>query len=429
MVSYKSFKIIITIVLLYIFTLPVFPQTEWTRHPENPVLNPGVPGSWDESLSVVNTILFHQNIYKMWYEGDNGFGYATSVDGIIWIKDSLHNPVLEPGPPGSWDEMQINQASVLFKDNIYHLWYSGIDIFNDNRIGYATSPDGINWTKDSSNPVINHGDPGTWDDEEVMHPFVIYENDTLKMYYNGHDGITQRILCATSVNGKNWNKFSSHPILVPGFGGTWDSNELGPMAVVHHDNQYHMWYTGWNYADYIQIGYATSPNGIDWTKDSVVLGHGEPSEWDDAAVAMPFVVVDIEDTLYKMWYGGTDGTIFQTGYATSGLVVSVEKEDEVLLERFVLHQNYPNPFNPSTKIKFTIPSVGTQRAMSVLLKVYDVIGNEIVTLVNEELSAGEYEIEFNSVGTSRDLSLTSGIYFYQLIAGDFIQTKKMILLK
>ena len=85
----------------------------------------------------------------MWYEGDNGIGYATSADGIIWIKDSLHNPVLEPGPPGSWDEMQINQASVLFKDNIYHLWYSGVDFFNDNRIGHATSPDGINWTKDS----------------------------------------------------------------------------------------------------------------------------------------------------------------------------------------------------------------------------------------------------------------------------------------
>jgi photosystem II stability/assembly factor-like uncharacterized protein len=96
-----------------------------------------------------------------------------------------------------------------------------------------------------------------------------------------------------------------------------------------------------------------------------------------------------------------------------------------------LEQNYPNPFNPSTKIKFTIPNVETRHASSlqmVILKVYDVLGNEITTLVNEELSPGEYEVTFN-VGTSLDLSLSSGIYFYTLRAGDFIQTKKMIYLK
>jgi len=108
-------------------------------------------------------------------------------------------------------------------------------------------------------------------------------------------------------------------------------------------------------------------------------------------------------------------------------VVLVEDEETPIASEFKLEQNYPNPFNPSTKIKFTIPSVGTQRAVSVQLKVYDVLGNEIATLVNEELPAGEYEVEFLPAASIRNPA--SGIYFYRLRAGDFIQTKKMLMIK
>jgi photosystem II stability/assembly factor-like uncharacterized protein len=93
---------------------------------------------------------------------------------------------------------------------------------------------------------------------------------------------------------------------------------------------------------------------------------------------------------------------------------------------FELSQNYPNPFNPSTKIKFTIPNVETHRDASlqkVTLKIYGILGNEIATLVNEEKPAGEYEVEFDAK------NLSSGIYYYQLISGNYIETKKMILLK
>jgi hypothetical protein len=109
-------------------------------------------------------------------------------------------------------------------------------------------------------------------------------------------------------------------------------------------------------------------------------------------------------------------------------IVSVEDEPPVV-SSFMLEQNYPNPFNPSTKIKFTIPSVIAtplergKQSQSVTLKVYDVLGNEIATLVNEELSPGEYEVEFNAT------QLTSGIYFYQLKAGSLVETKKMVLMK
>ncbi len=91
---------------------------------------------------------------------------------------------------------------------------------------------------------------------------------------------------------------------------------------------------------------------------------------------------------------------------------------------FDLLQNYPNPFNPTTTIKYSIPSVISSGARNlVTLKVYDVLGNEIATLVNEEKPAGEYEVNFDAS------KLASGIYFYQLRTSSFVQTKKMILLK
>jgi hypothetical protein len=105
-------------------------------------------------------------------------------------------------------------------------------------------------------------------------------------------------------------------------------------------------------------------------------------------------------------YNGTLGT------------VSVRKISTGIITKYELYQNYPNPFNPLTKIKFSIPENSI-----ITLKVYNVIGQEIATLVNEKLNAGTYEIPF-----SNNL-LPSGVYFYRLQAGDYTNTKKLILLK
>lgn len=100
-------------------------------------------------------------------------------------------------------------------------------------------------------------------------------------------------------------------------------------------------------------------------------------------------------------------------------------------KEFGLEQNYPNPFNPSTKIRFSIPCVGARCIVPVQLKVYDILGNEIATLVNEEKPTGYYEVEWDA---SR---VASGVYIYRLTSGNplissglrFISTKKMLLLK
>jgi hypothetical protein len=106
-------------------------------------------------------------------------------------------------------------------------------------------------------------------------------------------------------------------------------------------------------------------------------------------------------------------------------ITSIEKEPSTQIN-FSLSQNYPNPFNPVTKIKYSIPSVTLRQAQSdilVTLKVYDILGREVATLINDEKPAGEYEVEFDAA------NFPSGIYFYQLKAGNFVETKKLVLLK
>lgn len=98
--------------------------------------------------------------------------------------------------------------------------------------------------------------------------------------------------------------------------------------------------------------------------------------------------------------------------------VSVEDNNNNLVDNYILEQNYPNPFNPSTKIKYSIP-----QSSNVSIKVFDILGNEIETLVNEEKQTGTFEITWYAE------NLQSGVYFYNLQAGDFVQTKKMIFMK
>ena len=123
---------------------------------------------------------------------------------------------------------------------------------------------------------------------------------------------------------------------------------------------------------------------------------------------------------------GENGTLLRT--TTGGEPVTNATNDSETPFGFKLEQNYPNPFNPNTNIQFRISNFEF-----VNLSVYDVLGNEVVTLVNEELPAGEYEVELDilnlSGGISAKSGFVSGVYFYQLKSGNFMNTKKMLLLK
>ncbi|MBE0571884.1 MAG: T9SS type A sorting domain-containing protein [Ignavibacteriaceae bacterium] len=119
-------------------------------------------------------------------------------------------------------------------------------------------------------------------------------------------------------------------------------------------------------------------------------------------------------------YTGTENGVWRR--PLSEIVTSVDDEP-TQPTAFILEQNYPNPFNPSTVIRYQLPVSG-----DVTLKVYDILGNEVATLVNEYKTAGKYEVEF-SIYSDKGQNLSSGIYFYKLQTGEYTAVNKMVLLR
>ena len=144
----------------------------------------------------------------------------------------------------------------------------------------------------------------------------------------------------------------------------------------------------------------------------------------DASSATNVTTITLGESV--TWTGGiaphtvTDGTGQVTAQATVevSVAVSVDTHDQALPNAFQLYQSYPNPFNPSTQIPFDV-----KEAVSVTLKIYDIIGREVRTLIQRRMEPGRYEARFESS------LLSSGIYFYEISMGDFHQVKKMILLR
>jgi photosystem II stability/assembly factor-like uncharacterized protein len=188
------------------------------------------------------------------------------------------------------------------------------------------------------------------------------------------------------------------------------STDMGnSWTTVNSPRQYHC------YASFID-----SMNGLLCFMDGFIYrttngGNSWISEWPFYSDLEDIQMLNIEDAVAVGFSGNIISSI-------SDHIVSVEYSNIIDLNtssiNYLLLQNYPNPFNPTTKIRFSI-----LHSSNVILKVFDILGREVATLVNEEKPAREYEVEFNAA------NLPSGIYFYQLNAGNFSETKKMVLLK
>lgn len=295
-------------------------QVIWTKDTlNNPVLSPGEPGEWDASTIQVDAVIFDDTTHHMWYTGGfsatPGIGYATSYDGTHWVKDTVNNPVFTVGEPGEWDDDIVASVSILSRDNVLHMWYTG---GGNGQIGYATSPDGINWTRNPNNPVLSPGVPGSWDDQAVQQPVVLLDGDTLRMWYHGTQNFNNfNIGYATSVDGVVWAKNTSNPVLEVGSQGEWDSRWTISPFVIKRDEAFQMWYSG-NDGQISHFGFATSPEGIHWTKDTLnnpVLSSGEPGEWDSDGIGSPTLLFN--DPTYHMWYFGRYNNILSVGHAAS----------------------------------------------------------------------------------------------------------------
>jgi hypothetical protein len=189
----------------------------------------------------------------------------------------------------------------------------------------------------------------------------------------------------------------------------------------------------------IETGYYTYLYGnLLYNFEPVILNYNfEPLSTDREIILTPLAINDSSLTIAEVLLEGQSYTNYNptsrilnlpanTGghFTVKYQNVLTDVADHVLIaDAYELMQNYPNPFNPSTTLSFVIG-----HSSFVSLKVYDILGNEIATLVNEEKPAGRYEIEFNVAQVSRP-EIASGVYFYRLSAGNYIETKKMVLIR
>jgi hypothetical protein len=267
----------------------------------------------------------------------------------------------------------------------YDMWYGAVNSdISMPQVGHAVFPhDTAQWKRDSFNPVVSVGPPGTWDDQRVNVPIVVPVTlddgvRYLMFYRGGRSPGTDRVgLAYSSTLEGPWTKWVGNPILTP-----------------------------------------------------------SPGQWDGTVTTAGSVLIEVtpSDTVFHMWYSGamtpTSTYPFKIGHATSSLNSTLLKslcpadpatgadDKEQLPSMYALSQNYPNPFNPSTTIRYGLPV-----RSHVTLAVFNTLGQQVGTLVHGEQEAGYHEAVFDATGVA------SGVYLYRLQAGSFVQTKRMLILK
>src|SRR5436309_2294248 len=199
----------------------------WVKSSANPVLGPGA--GWESDWVDSPSVLFESGVYKMWYQGCVGtlcgIGYATSSDGIGWTRFP-GNPVLAPDAAG-WDQT-LGGPVVVHDGTLYRMWYAGNGPLAI-QIGYATSPDGTTWTRYGNAPVFMG--LRSWDSAATSTPVVIKVGFQWVLYFSGHSGdFVYQMGRATSPDGVNWTEDPLNPLMAPDV--PWESSRVHPGGVV-----------------------------------------------------------------------------------------------------------------------------------------------------------------------------------------------------
>ena len=189
----------------------------WTKYEGNPVLK---PTAIDQLVLASPFVVRLKNTFNMWYTGKSESDpnqttrilYATSYDGINWIK--WPHQVFSPAANSeSWDSGAVYSASVFYDGANFGLWYTGLNSsYVDPRIGFASAPDGATWTRSSTNPLLNAGNPGSWDSAGVEEPCAIIGYGYM-LYYHGFSSVGGGIGLAQAPQGFSIPEF---PVLPAG---------------------------------------------------------------------------------------------------------------------------------------------------------------------------------------------------------------------
>ncbi len=301
------------------------------------ILPRGPAGSFDSTHAKYPCVLKAGDLWMMWYNGrsDDAFtgsiGLATSPDGLHWTKANKGHPVLRPGGPGAPDETKVDHPAVVRFNGRFHMWYTAGPRDSQYRICYAASDDGMVWERQNSGqPVLGPGKPGQFDDQVVLHPAVVRDdNGLLHLWYNGVGPQKSfRVGHAISRDGIHWERQNDgNPVLSPGTVDGRQESYVYNVMVLLEDGLYRMWYSSalnltpeGRFAPHgSAIVYAESRDGSQWHRDSTVtLLSGDEGQPDAYACFAP-CVVRRDEGLWMYYSMGSRYQRYQLGLARSEL--------------------------------------------------------------------------------------------------------------
>ncbi|GHT52994.1 hypothetical protein AGMMS49982_14740 [Bacteroidia bacterium] len=285
---------------------------QWKKYVNNPVLGGAELGTCFDL-----TMLQEDGKYKMWFSWrpKDALAYTESTDGIKWSEPVI---VLAPVKEHEW-EQGINRPTILKKDGIYHLWYTGQDRPHNKRshIGYATSTDGIHFERKSDKPVLV-AEKG-WEKElTVMIPNVEWDakGKIFKMWYSGGEtNEPNAIGYATSPDGLVWTKYKNNPIFSCDKNAKWEQHKVAGAHIFKHGDWYLMFYIGYENEDLARIGLARSKDGItNWERlPTNPIISPDKGAWDASACYKPFVIYNKAEKKWRLWYNGRNGNLERIG--------------------------------------------------------------------------------------------------------------------
>lgn len=249
-------------------------------------------------------MLDKNNLFRMYVSWRNPGKIAISLssDGIKWSNLRI---VLENGNSSSWESI-VNRASVLYKDGMYYMWYTGQNK-GISKIGYAKSKDGLVFKK-LDRPVLIP--EYNYEKESVMIPHVIYDKKEkiYKMWYSAGETYEPDVIgYATSKDGINWTKYKDNPIFIPNKNKlSLDSFKVGGSDVHKiSDNQYLMFYIGYSDINTARIFVAESKDGItNWKRSRTPILEPTKNEFDSNACYKPSAIYDKNNNKWLLWYNG-----------------------------------------------------------------------------------------------------------------------------
>jgi predicted GH43/DUF377 family glycosyl hydrolase len=275
--------------------------------------NPVLGGELGTCFDV--TMLREDGKYRMWFSWrpKKSVALVEGSDGIHWTEPRIG---LGPNEATDW-EKDINRPAVVKRDGMYHMWYTG-QARGHSWIGYATSPDGRQWERAADKPVLSSEQ--AWEDAAVMCPHVLWDErrQLYRMWYSaGQQYEPNAIGYATSRDGLKWTKYDDNPVFTADPANSWERHKVTGCQVIPAGDWHIMFYIGFADENRAQIGLARSRNGITgWQrhpKNPIIFP--TKGAWDADACYKPFVIFDDRDNCWQLWYNGRRGDVEQIGLA------------------------------------------------------------------------------------------------------------------